>query len=131
MSKKKEIRKTFKDEVFKRDNYTCKVCGNGPYKELADRFFDAHHITDRSEMPNGGYVKENGITVCKEPKGLISKDGIDGITDFEIQSSSCHMKCEIFHISSGTEWDKGLHPDDLYIKINSSKSLAIEKSELL
>ena len=28
---KKEIRKNFKDSVFKRDNWTCKVCGEGPY----------------------------------------------------------------------------------------------------
>ena len=63
---KKEIRKNFKDSVFKRDNWTCKVCGEGPYENID--FFDAHHITDRSEMPNGGYVKENGITVCKNQK---------------------------------------------------------------
>lgn len=71
---------------------------------------DAHHITDRSEMPNGGYVKENGITLCKD---------------------DCHMKCEKFHISGGLEWNEGMHPDDLYKKINSSLELAIEKSNEL
>jgi len=56
-------------------------------------------------MPNGGYVKENGITVCKE---------------------DCHLKVEMFHISEGTEWSEGLHPDDLYRMIGSSKELAIK-----
>jgi len=71
---------------------------------------DAHHITDRNEMPNGGYVLENGITLCKE---------------------WCHMNCEQFHISGGVEWIEGMHPDDLYKKIGSSKELAMEKSREL
>ena len=104
---KKLIRQKFRQEVFKRDNYTCQVCGT---INTDPDYFDAHHITDRSEMPNGGYVKENGITLCKD---------------------SCHMKCEKFHISGGVEWEEGLHPDDLYRKIGSSKELAIEKSKLL
>jgi hypothetical protein len=112
---KKEIRKNFKDSVFKRDNWTCKVCGEGPYENID--FFDAHHITDRSEMPNGGYVKENGITVCKNQK----------ISTYGFQES-CHMKCELYHISGGEDWNEGLHPDDLYKMIGSSKELAIQKS---
>lgn len=112
---KKDIRKQFKDSVFKRDNWTCQVCGI-MFSTNPD-FFDAHHITDRSEMPNGGYVKENGITVCKNP-----------LVKFE---DSCHMKCEKYHISGGIEWVDGLHPNDLYKKIGSSKELAIEKSKLL
>jgi len=115
MGKKKDTRKNFRDEVFKRDNYTCRVCGIRAVTN--PDWFDAHHITDRSEMPNGGYVKENGITVCNKP--LIS---------YEI---SCHMKCEKYHITGGQEWEEGLHPDDLYKLINSSKELAIEKSKLL
>ena len=121
---KKEIRRRFKAEVFERDNNTCQICGLG--KELPNGFdykpeeiFDAHHITDRSKMSNGGYVKENGITVCKEP--LIK----------EPHSKSCHMRCEQFHISNGTEWEKYLHPDDLYRLIGSSYELACEKSEEL
>jgi 5-methylcytosine-specific restriction endonuclease McrA len=108
MKKKKDIRKNFRNEVFKRDNYTCQVCGIR-YTTNPD-WFDAHHIIDRSEIPNGGYVKENGITVCKD---------------------SCHMRCEKYHISGGNEWEEGLHPDDLYKIIKSSKELAIEKSKLL
>ena len=113
---KKEIREKFKREVFKRDNYTCKVCKK-VYGIENSNLLDAHHIVDRSEIISGGYVKENGITVCKEP-----------LLSFE---TSCHMKCEKYHISSGNECEEGLHPDDLYKLIKSSKDLAIEKSKLL
>lgn len=57
---KKQIRESFRQSVFKRDNFTCKVCNT---KRSIDEL-DSHHITDRNEMPNGGYVKENGVTVC-------------------------------------------------------------------
>lgn len=100
---KKETRLKFKNDVFKRDKHTCQVCKT----KRTEEELDAHHITDRNEMPNGGYVAENGITVCKE---------------------DCHFKVEQFHINEGESWEKGLHPDDLYKKINSSKELAIEKS---
>ena len=99
---KKEIRRKFKESVFKRDG-KCMVCG----EPIGTFDMDAHHITDRNEMPNGGYVLENGITVC---------------------AGGCHYKVEKFHITSGEEWVEGLHPNDLYDMINSSKDLAIEKS---
>jgi 5-methylcytosine-specific restriction endonuclease McrA len=102
---KKQIREDFRQSVFKRDNFTCKVCNT---KRSVDEL-DSHHITDRNEMPNGGYVKENGITVCIE---------------------NCHLKVELFHISNGEKWEEGLHPDDLYKIIKSSKELAIEKSNI-
>lgn len=112
MSKKKQIREKFRNDVFKRDNFTCHVCGlQRPESEL-----DAHHITDRNEMPNGGYVKENGITVCNVSS---------------IEEKSCHMMVEEFHISNGKEWYPGLHPENLYELIGSSYELAIRKSEEL
>ena len=107
MGSKKQIRETFRNDVYKRDKNTCKVCGK---KHFDVEELDAHHITDRSLMPNGGYVKENGISVCKE---------------------ECHMKCEKFHISGGQEWEAGLHPNDLYKMIGSSLEKAIEKSNEL
>jgi len=107
MKNKKQIRADFKTAVLKRDNNTCRVCNK---RNTDVEGLDAHHITDRHEMPNGGYVKENGITLCKD---------------------ECHMKCEKFHISGGEEWEEGLHPDDLYKMINSSKELAIQKSNEL
>ncbi|MEK6828573.1 MAG: hypothetical protein AABY15_00405 [Nanoarchaeota archaeon] len=116
MSNKKEIRRKFREDTFDRDGYCCKWCGNGSVLESPESFFDAHHITDRNEMPNGGYVPENGITLCK-----FDENGLE--------EGSCHMKAEKFHISGGEEWEEGMHPDDLYKLIGSSKELAIEKSE--
>ncbi len=101
---KKDIRLNFRKSVFSRDNWTCQVCGK---RHTSEDTLNAHHITDRSKMPNGGYIKENGITVCED---------------------GCHMKCEKFHISDGVEWEEGLHPDDLYKKIKSSKEESIKKS---
>lgn len=102
MKQKQLVRIKFAEAVFKRDNNKCKFCD-------CKENLDAHHITDRNELPNGGYVLENGITVC------------------EIH----HMMCEKFHISGGTEWEEGMHPDDLYKLIGSSKEKAIKASERL
>jgi hypothetical protein len=110
VSGKKEIRKKFRDAVYKRDNYTCRSCTFYYGPEKAQDFLDAHHITDRSLMPGGGYVKENGISLCKE---------------------DCHMKAEQFHITDGVEWEPGMHPDDLYKIIGSSHEEAIKASEKL
>ena len=57
-------RKEFKEQVFKRDNYKCVVC-NKPA-------VDAHHIIDRSLFADGGYVLDNGVSLC----------------------SNCHIKAE-------------------------------------
>lgn len=64
-SKKKQVRKDFRDSVFRRDRYRCKLCGLQSSAEKAEEELDAHHITNRNEFPNGGYVKENGISLCK------------------------------------------------------------------
>ena len=87
MSNKKKIRDTFRTSVFQRDKNTCQVC----YK-IHDNVdtLDAHHITDRSEILNGGYVKENGITLCDTDTG-------------------CHMKAEQFHL--GNEVEEGFSPE--------------------
>lgn len=108
---KKKIRAKFRSEVFRRDHYACLICG-ASYKDVAlkgddevAKVLNAHHITDRSLMPAGGYVLQNGISVCEEP---------------------CHLRVEQFHIKGVAE--EGLHPDDLYEMIGSSKELAIEMS---
>ena len=110
---KKEIRNKFKNDVLARDNFKCKVCGG------EDVNLDAHHIIDRHDMPNGGYVVQNGITLCDKPNG-------------------CHMKAEMYHKYTkiyikkhcGKEYD-GYSPEDLYKLINSSYELAYRKSENL
>lgn len=110
MSGKKDVRKKFRQDVFARDNYTCRICDTVYGKDKAENFLDAHHITDREEMPKGGYVKENGISLCK---------------------ADCHFKAEKFHISGGIEWEQGMHPNDLYNIIGSSYEKAIKASEKL
>lgn len=111
VSRKKARRAAFRRSVFERDRYTCRVCGkqwSPTDADPADHRINAHHITDRSSMPNGGYVPENGITVCEDP---------------------CHLRVERFHLEGHA--DPGLHPDDLYAKIGSSYEGARRASEAL
>ena len=126
MSSKKENRKKFKAAVFKRDKNTCQHCDLKYSDDEVENYLDAHHITDRNEMPNGGYVVENGISLCKyvqpNPGKELSSDTEEG---------SCHMKAEKFHISGGKEWEQGMHPDELYAKVDSSKEMAVKASEKL
>lgn len=106
-NKKEEIRRQFRDAVYKRDGFRCATCGMKSSKDNVEKELDAHHVTNRKEMPNGGYVKENGISLCAE----------------------CHEKAEVFH-STGTAVE-GFAPDDLYKLINSNLEKAIEASEKL
>lgn len=101
---KKDIRKHFHAVCFHRDRYRCAFCKTQLFIE-----YDVHHITNRKEMPNGGYVKENGITLCPP----------------------CHLKAEKFHISKGYSWEPNMHPNDLYKLIGSTYELAVEKSKSL
>ena len=50
MKKKQKIKEQFRNSVFKRDNFKCAIVGCS----ISDNL-DAHHITDRNEMVNGGY----------------------------------------------------------------------------
>ncbi len=97
---KKEIRAAFRAAVFKRDRHRCRSCG----LVHGDENLDAHHITDRKEMPHGGYVPENGIAVC----------------------GTCHVKAEQFH-RTGVAAD-GFAPADLYVLIGSSYEKAYAAS---
>ena len=106
-NEKKIIRKQFRDAVFKRDGFRCAVCNMKSSKDKSEVELDAHHVTDRNLLPNGGYVKENGISLCAE----------------------CHIKAEVYH-STGTPVE-GYSVDDLYKKINSSLEKALEASEKL
>ena len=103
MKKKQQIRQKFRDDVFERDDHKCKCCGSSEGK------LDAHHIVDRNDMPNGGYVKENGITLCE----------------------SCHELAEEWHSSGGKTWAENMHPIDLYNLIGSNVRTATDASERL
>jgi len=102
---KKRIRENFRSACHERDGHKCRGCG---WKIFTDGIvLDAHHITDRNLMPNGGYVKENGISLCP----------------------GCHEKAEVFH-STGTALP-GWSPEDLYKMIGSSYEQAVKASEEL
>ena len=87
-----------------RANSKCEVCGFTPSdtKEL-----DCHHIINREQIPNGGYVKENGIILC----------------------SYCHIQAEKFYETGVAE--SGYSVEDLFKIIKSSKELAVNKSKKL
>lgn len=76
--KKQLIRLRFREAVFERDNFRCRKCNRGNGCAL-----DAHHIINRNEMKDGGYILSNGISLCDE----------------------CHFKAE--------QRVLGYHPDDL------------------
>lgn len=88
------------------------MCGLDADKEwyqnhkTCDEVLDVHHITPREDMPNGGYVKENGITLCK---------------------SSCHMKAEEY--LQGVTLHEGFSPEELYKKIDSTYEKALQVSD--
>jgi 5-methylcytosine-specific restriction endonuclease McrA len=105
-SEKKLIRERFRNETFTRDKHRCRVCGWALFRP-GEVELDAHHITDRNLMPNGGYVKENGISLCP----------------------TCHQKAEVFH-STGTALP-GFAPEDLYLLIGSTYEQAVKASERL
>ncbi len=99
---KRAVRSRFRSAVFSRDGDRCRVCGvpdTGSH--------DAHHITDRSQMPFGGYVAENGICLCPP----------------------CHAKAEQYH-STGVP-APGYSPDELYRLVGSSYDQAVLASERL
>lgn len=96
---KKRRRAQFRKSVFGRDGYECVKCG---FEDSSGDELDAHHIIDRDEMPNGGYVPENGITLCKE----------------------CHRKAEVWHASDKYHCEEGYHPLTLFFLIDSSPEKA-------
>jgi hypothetical protein len=106
---KKDIRSNFRNSVFKRDGHKCMLCKKTIVK------LDAHHITNRNEMPNGGYVISNGITLCDEGE------------------NGCHFKVEEFYFSEKRDQYtiNPMHPNNLYKLIGSSKEKAIQDSKKL
>jgi len=79
--RKKSIRAAFREAVFERDNYNCRLCGFFSSPGSAAHDLDAHHIVDRHEMSDGGYTLDNGITLCKGGR------------------DSCHYKAETGQVS--------------------------------
>jgi hypothetical protein len=107
-SKKQQVRAAFRDAVFKRDGYKCVVCGLTAPKTDPESVLDAHHINNRNTFPNGGYVKENGVSLCKHDKPNGEK--------------SCHLKAEEC-LEYGAE-HPNCKPEELYAKIGSNREKA-------
>ena len=68
----KEFKK-WREEIFKRDNYTCQSCGARSKKNNYIRI-EAHHIKPFATFPELRFIIDNGLTLCKkchdkEPKG--------------------------------------------------------------
>jgi len=103
-SKKKAVRAAFRDAVFRRDGHRCVVCGATGVP------LDAHHIHPREDMPNGGYVAANGVTLC---------DTEDG----------CHAKAEA--VLQGRAEDAVYAPSALFKRIGSSLERAREDAARL
>ena len=59
-------------------------------------------------MVGGGFVKENGISLCK---------------------ASCHLKAEEYLL--GSVLHEGFSPDELYQKVGSNYEEAVEASKQL
>ena len=98
----KRWRKQFNEDCLERDGHKCVFCD-------VTEDLDVHHITDRHEMPNGGYVMSNGITLCKQH----------------------HMMAEEYHMSNGEKCTEGMFPIDLYVKIGTTYEIAIIDSKNL
>ena len=99
---KKAIREKFRNDTFGRDGHKCVFC------DRTDNL-DAHHITDRRLMPAGGYVKENGITLCP----------------------THHLMAEEWNRTEQQSWITNFHPNDLYKRIGSSYEMALIASQTL
>jgi hypothetical protein len=77
-----------------------------------DRPLGPHHILDCHDLPNGGYVTENGITLC-------AGDDPD----------SCHARAERWHATGSAH--PGYSPQDLFDRIGSSLEATLQASERL
>ena len=98
---KKLIRENFRRVCLMRDKNRCVMCDARP------ETLEVHHVKDRTEIINGGYVKENGISLCAQ----------------------CHIKAEVYHSTGKAE--PGYAPEDLYNKIGSNYEKAVKASEKL
>jgi len=124
-SNKKRIRSEFRSSVFQRAKYRCEYCGSfgrdrqggdehTSYHSTRHGFYgdnlvelDSHHITPREDMPNGGYCKQNGISLC----------------------DTCHIEAEKY--LSGDSDNQDFSPERLYALIQSSHKEALQFSMVI
>lgn len=56
-----ETYKQWRNEVYGRDNWTCRICG----KKCESKDIVAHHLKSFSEHPELRFDVDNGITLCR------------------------------------------------------------------
>jgi hypothetical protein len=71
--------KNWRNEIFKRDNYTCQICNKRSIE------LHPHHIFSFIDYPELRYFTSNGITVCREHHYLIHKNK-------DIQNSGWYLR---------------------------------------
>jgi hypothetical protein len=89
-------RNEFREAVFERDHHECVVCG-APAQ-------DAHHITERRLWPDGGYILDNGVSLCGQ---------------HHLGAESTRITCRMLRSLAGIEkvvLPPHLHPDEEYDK---------------
>jgi hypothetical protein len=67
--------KLWREEVFKKDNYICRMCGK------RGGYIHAHHIMKFSEYPEFRFEVGNGMTLCIECHRLVHKNKIILLAD--------------------------------------------------
>lgn len=88
-------RQTFKEEVFKRQKYTCAFC------DLP--CLDAHHLIERKLWPDGGYYLDNGVGVCQTHHWQLETT--------ELSPQQARKACGIDTILLPPDFDPGLEYD--------------------
>jgi hypothetical protein len=86
------------------------MCSKKFSPQTAEGLLDVHHITPRELLPNGGYVKANGISLCEQV---------------------CHIRAENYLKSNISEENANYGPEELYRMINSCYDKALKESSEL
>jgi 5-methylcytosine-specific restriction endonuclease McrA len=64
--------KSWRSEVFLRDNWTCQMCGKRS-KKKESVYIEPHHIKGWAKYPKLRYELSNGISLCRECHKLTHK----------------------------------------------------------
>jgi predicted restriction endonuclease len=92
----KRWRKAFNESCLKRDKKKCVFCN-------VTEDLDVHHITDRHDMPNGGYAPSNGISLCNEHHLLAEEWHATGSAREEYSANSLYKKIGSSYQKAHTE----------------------------